>query len=70
MTRHRYDGAGPVVRRAATLAVLLALGGCSLFVPREPEPPPPPPPPPVQEPLTTHTFPFDPETTGVVVSCR
>jgi L,D-transpeptidase ErfK/SrfK len=66
MTRHRYDGAGPAVRRAASLAVLLALGGCSLFVPREPEPPPPPPPPPVQEPLATHTFPFDPETTGVV----
>ena len=26
MTRHRYDGAGPVVRRAGSVAVLLALG--------------------------------------------
>jgi hypothetical protein len=67
MTKHRNHCAGAVVRRASTLAVMAALGGCSLFVPREPAPPPlPPPPPPPQEPLATHTFPFDPEATGVV----
>ncbi len=52
--------------RAASALTLLALGGCTLFQP-QPEPPPPPPPKPqFAEPLATHTFPFDPQTTGVV----
>jgi L,D-transpeptidase ErfK/SrfK len=46
---------------------MLALAGCSVFMPREPAAPPPPPPAPaVLPPLATHTFPFDPQTTGVV----
>jgi L,D-transpeptidase ErfK/SrfK len=52
--------------RATSAVALLALGGCSLFRP-QPEPPPPPPPKPqFAEPLATHTFPFDPQSTGVV----
>jgi L,D-transpeptidase ErfK/SrfK len=54
--------------RAASVAALLALGGCSLFMPQPvpPAPPPEPPKPQFNEPLATHTFPFDPKTTGVV----
>jgi L,D-transpeptidase ErfK/SrfK len=46
----------------------LALGGCSVFVAKEPPPPPPPrpAPPPVVTPMATHLFPFDPETTEVL----
>lgn len=53
-------------RQAAALALLLALGGCSLFVPRQPEPAPAAPQPKLLAPLATHTFPFDPKTTGVL----
>jgi L,D-transpeptidase ErfK/SrfK len=64
----RRDSRSAVIR-AATLLGLLALAGCSLL-PREPEPPPapppPPPPPPILAPLATHSFEFDPETTGVI----
>jgi L,D-transpeptidase ErfK/SrfK len=66
MTHHRSSRAA--VFRAGVFATALALGGCSLFMPRAPEPtgPPTPATPPVQQPLATHTFPFDPETIGVV----
>jgi L,D-transpeptidase ErfK/SrfK len=53
-------------RQAAALALLLALGGCSLFVPRQPEPAPAAPQPKLQAPLASHTFPYDPKTTGVL----
>jgi L,D-transpeptidase ErfK/SrfK len=53
--------------RAAALAVALTLGGCSLFVPREPGPKSTgPATPPIVAPLATHTFVFDPQSTGVV----
>lgn len=57
-----------MARRAAALALLLALSGCSLFVPRETGPVEPsgPPKPQLQAPLATHTFPYDAKTTGVV----
>jgi L,D-transpeptidase ErfK/SrfK len=52
--------------RAASLAALFALGGCSLFKP-VPEPVPvEPAKPKLAAPLATHTFPFDPQTTGVL----
>ena len=55
-------------RRVALVAVFATLAGCSIFTPQQQEPPPPPEPPKPQyaEPLATHTFPFDPETTTVV----
>jgi L,D-transpeptidase ErfK/SrfK len=55
-------------RCAAVLGLVLGLGGCSLFVPRAPEPvvEAPLPTPTPQPPLATHTFAFDPETTSVV----
>jgi L,D-transpeptidase ErfK/SrfK len=76
-----FDHAGRILRgvprvnravaRAATAAALgaaLALGGCSVFQPAPPAPPAggEPLPPPIQAPLATHTFPFDPASTGVV----
>ena len=67
MTRAIYP-ARPA-RRAATMAVLLALGGCSMFQVHQPQkkaPPPPPPPPVVQAPLATHQFTFDPAVTTVL----
>jgi L,D-transpeptidase ErfK/SrfK len=53
---------------AAALAAALALGGCSVFQPARPGAAPPgePLPPPIQVPLATHTFPYDPASTGVV----
>jgi L,D-transpeptidase ErfK/SrfK len=55
------------LRNAAVLGLLASLAGCSLFSPtREPPPPPVPPAPTYAEPLATHTFPYDPKTTGVV----
>jgi L,D-transpeptidase ErfK/SrfK len=52
--------------RAASLAALLAFGGCSLFKP-VPEPVPVEPvKPKLAAPLATHTFPFDPQATGVL----
>jgi len=60
----------PVARAgsAAALAAALALGGCSMFQPAAPGAAPPgePLPPPIQVPLATHTFPYDPASTGVV----
>ncbi len=57
-----------MARRTAALALLLALSGCSLFVPRETGPVEPsgPPKPQLQAPLATHTFPYDAKTTGVL----
>src|SRR5512145_786542 len=56
-----------VSARVAALAMLGTFAGCSVFVPREEPPPPAPPPPPkYADPLATHTFPYDPKTTGVV----
>jgi L,D-transpeptidase ErfK/SrfK len=55
--------------RAAALAAALALGGCSVFEAGERAPagaPPASAPPAIEAPLATHTFPFDPESTGVV----
>jgi L,D-transpeptidase ErfK/SrfK len=53
--------------RVAALALLGTFAGCSVFVPHEEPPPPAPPPPPkYADPLATHTFPYDPKTTGVV----
>lgn len=54
--------------RAASLVALITLGGCSLFQPvPEPVPPAEPAAPPrPAPPLATHTFAFDPETTGVL----
>jgi len=55
------------LRNAAVLGLLASLAGCSLFSPtREPPPPAVPPAPRYAEPLATHTFPYDPKTTGVV----
>jgi L,D-transpeptidase ErfK/SrfK len=53
---------------AALLVVFLTLGGCSLFEPVPEAAPPPvePEKPQLAVPLATHTFAFDPETTGVV----
>jgi L,D-transpeptidase ErfK/SrfK len=55
---------------AAALGAALALGGCSVFAPAERPAPPAESgesaPPAVQAPLATHTFAFDPKTTGVV----
>jgi L,D-transpeptidase ErfK/SrfK len=56
------------LRRAVVFGAVLALSGCSLFVPQQ-EPAPPaeePPKPQYAEPLATHTFPYDPKTTAVV----
>jgi L,D-transpeptidase ErfK/SrfK len=59
-----FPGAG---RGPGLLAALGMLAGCSVFTPREqPEPPAEPPQPQYAEPLATHTFPYDPKTTGVV----
>ena len=65
---NRINRATPVRWRNAALVATLALGGCSLFEPREPVPvePAEPPPPVIEVPLATHRFPFDPESTGVV----
>ena len=59
-------------RRVAPVAVFAVLAGCSVFAPQPEEPPPPPEPPKPQyaEPLATHTFPFDPQTTAVVGSLQ
>jgi len=52
--------------RASALVVLVTLAGCSIFRP-EPEPvPAEPAKPKLAAPLATHTFPFDPQTTGVL----
>ena len=58
----------PVIgRRAATLGLLLVLGGCSIFVPHERGPgDSATPPPQLLPPLATHTFPYDPKSTAVV----
>lgn len=54
-------------RRAAALTLVLALGGCSIFVPRQQEPVVvTPPKPQLLPPLASHTFPFDPKTTTVL----
>lgn len=54
-------------QRAAALGLVLALGGCSLFVPRQQEPAVvAPPKPQLLPPLASHTFPFDPKTTTVL----
>ncbi len=53
--------------RAAAVVTLLALGGCSVFQPKQPPPPPPPPPPPqIQAPLATHQFTYEPGVTNVL----
>jgi len=53
--------------RATALIALLALGGCSLFRPvPEPVVPAEPVRPQLAAPLATHTFPFDPKSTGVL----
>jgi L,D-transpeptidase ErfK/SrfK len=53
--------------RATALVALLALGGCSLFKPvPEPVGPAEPARPQLATPLATHTFPFDPKSTGVL----
>jgi len=63
----RYQGPAAGLIRATSVVAVLALGGCSLFRP-EPEPVAPVAPvgPRLAEPLATHTFPFDPQSTGVV----
>ena len=49
------------------VVALATLTGCAAFQKKEEPPPPAPPPAPTYaEPLATHTFPFDPKTTGVV----
>jgi L,D-transpeptidase ErfK/SrfK len=48
------------------MGLLLAIGGCSIFVPHKDVAPPAPPTPQLQPPLATHTFPFDAKTTTVV----
>jgi len=65
---HRADRPLPAaLLRATAIAVLLTIGGCSLFRPAPPPPPPAPPPPPQPtEPVATFTFPYDPKFTGVV----
>jgi L,D-transpeptidase ErfK/SrfK len=55
-----------VGRRVTALGLLLALGGCSIFVPQKDVAPPVAPTPKLQPPLATHTFPFDLKTTTVV----
>jgi len=56
--------------RWAALGAALTLGGCSVFAPVERQAPPvessEPPPPAIQAPVATHTFAFDPKSTGVV----
>jgi L,D-transpeptidase ErfK/SrfK len=53
--------------RRATLALALAtLAGCSVFQPRHEPAPSEPPEPRYEEPIATHTFPYDPKVTGVV----
>ncbi len=55
------------MRRMAVAAALATLAGCTLFeVQKEPTPPPEPPKPTYAQPLATHTFPYDPQATGVV----
>jgi len=68
MTNRKPAAAAAVRTRSAALSALLLLGGCSVFVPREPAPVVPlePPPPVIESPLATHRFSFDPESTGVV----
>ncbi|MGB5102317.1 MAG: L,D-transpeptidase family protein [Steroidobacteraceae bacterium] len=54
-------------RRAAALGLVLALGGCSIFVPQRQEPvATAPPKPQLLPPLASHTFPYDPKTTAVL----
>jgi L,D-transpeptidase ErfK/SrfK len=55
-------------RLIATCVAMASLAGCAIFVPEEKAPPPPvaPPKPRLAEPLATHTFPYDPKSTGVV----
>jgi L,D-transpeptidase ErfK/SrfK len=56
-----------MMRRMAVAAALATLAGCTLFeVQKEPAPPPEPPKPTYAQPLATHTFPYDPQSTGVV----
>jgi L,D-transpeptidase ErfK/SrfK len=63
--RHHSPVAGLI--RATSLVTLLALGGCSLFRPApEPVEPVEPPKPEPAAPVATHTFPFDPQFTGVL----
>jgi L,D-transpeptidase ErfK/SrfK len=59
---------GTTTRRIATVAVLAMLAaGCALFeVQQEPAPPVAPPKPSYAEPIATHSFSYDPKTTGVV----
>ncbi len=55
------------VRRAVVACGLATLAGCSMFqVQREAQPPAPPPKPRYADPLATHIFPYDPETTAVI----
>lgn len=56
------------MRRALLVMALGAVGGCSVFMPAERAPVEPPAPvqPQFQPPLATHTFPFDPKSTGVI----
>jgi len=64
---HMNRNPAAAARRASALVLLLALGGCSMFMPqKEPVAPPAPPTPQLQPPLATHTFPYDPKTTTVV----
>jgi len=63
----RYTGSGAMIRGLLVVA-LAAVGGCSVFMPTEKQPAGSalPPQPEVLAPIATHTFPFDPESTGVV----
>jgi len=56
------------VRRALVVLALGAAGGCSVFMPAEQAPvePPAAAQPQLEPPLATHTFPFDPKSTGVI----
>jgi len=57
----------PAARRVAALTLVLALGGCSIFVPHQQEPVvAAPAKPQLLPPLASHTFPFDPKTTTVL----
>jgi L,D-transpeptidase ErfK/SrfK len=52
--------------RASAVVALVALAGCSIFRPEPAPAPVQPAEPRLAAPLATHTFPFDPETTGVL----